>query len=268
MQVLEGLVESLKIDLRVKGRVVFGRDTRPSGVGLNEALKEGLRAMGLEEGEIEEGDGEKGGDVGVVTTPVLHYLVRSLNTVGKGGVEEYGVPTKEGYYHKMASAFRKLTVSKGLSYLYSGGARWQSGRETKMGGRREGNERELRPTVPSSLFSSLTFAFVRSFLRSIYPGKQISHHHSHLCRLRQRSRSRRSRSLHSPSHLLLLLLLQRSPRHPHPRLHRHHNPIPPQLQLRSRLRQNKPKTSSHPSPPFLLRSRSWKTRLLVRRRRR
>lgn len=111
--VLVHLVDMLKIDLNVKASVIYGRDTRPSGDGLVTALVDGMLAMGLTQEEIGNGGEERVGtaDKGIVTTPVLHYLVRCLNTVGKGGIEEYGVPTTQGYYEKMAAAFRKLTVS-------------------------------------------------------------------------------------------------------------------------------------------------------------
>ena len=36
-------------------------------------------------------------DIGVVTTPQLHYIVVATNTQGK-----YGQPTLEGYYNKIS----------------------------------------------------------------------------------------------------------------------------------------------------------------------
>jgi phosphoacetylglucosamine mutase len=49
-------------------------------------------------------------DYGLKTTPQLHYLVRCLNTQGTN--EEYGIPTEEGYYEKMATAFKQLMHGK------------------------------------------------------------------------------------------------------------------------------------------------------------
>ena len=44
------------------------------------------------------------------TTPQLHYLVRCLNT--KDTKSPYGIPTEEGYYQKMATAFNQLMQGK------------------------------------------------------------------------------------------------------------------------------------------------------------
>ena len=46
-------------------------------------------------------------DLGVTTTPVLHYVVKATND--KSG--EYGVPTEGGYMEKMSGAFKTLMVS-------------------------------------------------------------------------------------------------------------------------------------------------------------
>lgn len=43
-------------------------------------------------------------DYGLVTTPMLHYMVRCQNTQG-----EYGEATVEGYYKKLSDAFFQLT---------------------------------------------------------------------------------------------------------------------------------------------------------------
>ena len=92
------LVSSLKIDLTKPSHVLYARDTRPSGPALIKALQDGLTSVGAE-----------GRDEGVQTTPMVHYLVRCINT--KGTPEEYGVDTEEGYYNKLADAFKKLMVS-------------------------------------------------------------------------------------------------------------------------------------------------------------
>ncbi|KAJ1564735.1 Phosphoacetylglucosamine Mutase, partial [Nowakowskiella sp. JEL0078] len=87
------------IDWTVPARVVIGRDTRPSGPALLESCIDGILAL---EGEFT--------DIGLVTTPQLHYVVRSLNT--QGTPEAYGVPTVEGYYEKLAAAFAKIVKGK------------------------------------------------------------------------------------------------------------------------------------------------------------
>lgn len=66
-------------------RVVVARDTRPSGVGLTEALSDGVQAMG---GVVF--------DAGVLTTPICHYIVRCENDAA------FGTPTEQGYYEKTA----------------------------------------------------------------------------------------------------------------------------------------------------------------------
>jgi len=43
-------------------------------------------------------------DFGIFTTPQLHYVVRCINT--KGTAYEYGEPIEQGYYQKMADAFK------------------------------------------------------------------------------------------------------------------------------------------------------------------
>ncbi|KAG8897745.1 Phosphoacetylglucosamine Mutase [Tulasnella sp. 403] len=96
---LQSLVTQLSIDLGVPARVVYGRDTRPSGPALVQALEDGLKAIGAE-----------GRNAGVTTTPILHYLVRCVNT--KGTDEDYGEDSEEGYYTKMATAFKSLMESK------------------------------------------------------------------------------------------------------------------------------------------------------------
>lgn len=97
VQSVEDLVASQKIDISRTARVIYARDTRPSGPALVAALEDGLKAMGAE-----------GRNEGIKTTPILHYLVRCVNT--RGTKDEYGEDTEEGYYEKLSSAFIKLLV--------------------------------------------------------------------------------------------------------------------------------------------------------------
>ncbi|KZW01995.1 phosphoacetylglucosamine mutase [Exidia glandulosa HHB12029] len=96
---LDAFVKAVKIDLSKPARVVYARDTRPSGPALVAALEDGLKAIGAE-----------AHDEGVQTTPILHYIVRCLNT--KGTKDEYGEPTPDGYYNKLATAYKKLVGTK------------------------------------------------------------------------------------------------------------------------------------------------------------
>lgn len=83
----------LKIKSDTPAKIVFARDTRPSGIKLIEALKDGLNAVGA-----------KYQDFGVFTTPQLHYVTRCINT--KGTPYAYGEPTEEGYRKKLSAAFK------------------------------------------------------------------------------------------------------------------------------------------------------------------
>lgn len=98
IEVLTNLVQTLKIDLSKPSRVVYARDTRPSGPALIAALEDGFTALGVE-----------ARNAGVTTTPILHYLVRAINT--KGTKESYGDDSVEGYMQKLSTAFKKLVVS-------------------------------------------------------------------------------------------------------------------------------------------------------------
>jgi phosphoacetylglucosamine mutase len=97
IEAVENFVKVAKIDLNKPSRVIYARDTRPSGPALVRALEDGLKAIGAETR-----------DAGVTTTPALHYLVRAINT--KGTKDEYGPDSEEGYVTKLATAFKKLTV--------------------------------------------------------------------------------------------------------------------------------------------------------------
>ncbi|EIN13797.1 phosphoacetylglucosamine mutase [Punctularia strigosozonata HHB-11173 SS5] len=92
-------VDDLKIDLSKPARVVYARDTRPSGAALVSALDDGLKALGAEVR-----------DAGVTTTPILHYLVKAINT--KGTSDSYGDDSEEGYYQKLSSAFKRLVKGR------------------------------------------------------------------------------------------------------------------------------------------------------------
>lgn len=87
-----GLATHLKIDLNTPSRVIYGRDTRPSGHGLAIALADAFRATDT-----------KYTDHKILTTPQLHYLTRCVNT--EGTPKAYGKPSEAGYYEKLSEAF-------------------------------------------------------------------------------------------------------------------------------------------------------------------
>ena len=97
IQSLHHIVEEAEIDLENPSRVVYARDTRPSGSELMTALEAGLKVMAVH-----------GRNEGIKTTPVLHYLVRCINTIDTA--EAYGLDNEAGYMEKLSNAFRELVV--------------------------------------------------------------------------------------------------------------------------------------------------------------
>ncbi|GAA5973166.1 hypothetical protein JCM11641_006301 [Rhodosporidiobolus odoratus] len=99
---LKQIIQTAEIDLDVPAKVVYGHDSRPSCRKLVASLVDGFNAMKAELVPA-----------GLVTTPMLHYLVRCYNTAGTA--EAYGEPTIEGYYQKLAKAY--TTLAKGRELL-------------------------------------------------------------------------------------------------------------------------------------------------------
>ncbi len=97
LDLIDTLVKNTRIDLSKPSRVVYARDTRPSGPELIAALEDGFKALSV-----------TARNAGVTTTPILHYLVRAINT--KGTLESYGEDSEEGYYQKLSESFKKLIV--------------------------------------------------------------------------------------------------------------------------------------------------------------
>lgn len=96
LAILGNFVQSKQIPLDTPARVVYARDTRASGPKLVSALRKGLAAMGA-----------VATDAGITTTPILHYLVDTINTT----TQEWNVNKLiESYYVKLSSAFKKLVV--------------------------------------------------------------------------------------------------------------------------------------------------------------
>ncbi|KAG5647944.1 hypothetical protein DXG03_006978 [Asterophora parasitica] len=95
LEAVDALIRTSKIDVSKPARVVYARDTRPSGITLVAALEDGLSALGAE-----------ARNAGVTTTPILHYLVKAINT--KGTPDSYGDDSEEGYFHKLGTAFKSL----------------------------------------------------------------------------------------------------------------------------------------------------------------
>lgn len=94
--ILETFIQTKQIPLGKPARVVYARDTRASGPKLAAALRKGLAAIGA-----------KATDAEITTTPILHYLVDTINTT----TQERNVnELVSGYYHKLSTAFKRLLV--------------------------------------------------------------------------------------------------------------------------------------------------------------
>ncbi|KAF9015117.1 phosphoacetylglucosamine mutase [Cyathus striatus] len=87
MNALDSVIRIAKIDVSKPARVVYA------------PLEDGLKAIHAEPR-----------NAGVTTTPILHYLVKAINT--KGTKESYGEDSEDGYYQKLSQAFKKLVSGR------------------------------------------------------------------------------------------------------------------------------------------------------------
>lgn len=95
----KSLAAQLKIDLSAPARVVYGRDTRPSGHSLVTALQGALDATDVQHTDYK-----------ILTTPQLHYITRCVNT--EGTPKSYGKTSEVGYYEKLSEAFVRALRGK------------------------------------------------------------------------------------------------------------------------------------------------------------
>lgn len=93
--VYEELIKEIDVNMENPARVVFARDTRASGSRLVGVLNASLTSSDVEFIDWK-----------YMTTPQLHYVVRCKNTLGTQ--YEYGEPNEQGYYEKLAGAFKKV----------------------------------------------------------------------------------------------------------------------------------------------------------------
>ncbi|KAH3678959.1 hypothetical protein WICMUC_001327 [Wickerhamomyces mucosus] len=89
------LSTQLNINLDSPSNVVIARDSRDSGPILTSSTIDGLKVLNTQYK-----------DFGLLTTPQLHYLVKSINTLNS--TTSYGEPTEDGYYQKLSNAFKKI----------------------------------------------------------------------------------------------------------------------------------------------------------------
>ncbi|KAK5658774.1 hypothetical protein OQA88_1585 [Cercophora sp. LCS_1] len=99
VEIYNKLAKDLKINLEKPAKVIYGRDTRPSGHRLVTALASALEATKTAHVDFK-----------LLTTPQLHYLVRATNT--EGTPLSYGKVSEIGYYEKLAAAFEKAMKGK------------------------------------------------------------------------------------------------------------------------------------------------------------
>jgi phosphoacetylglucosamine mutase len=99
VKVYKALEEKLKIHRETPARVIYARDTRPSGPKLVQALIDALDAAGAEYTDYK-----------LLTTPQLHYLTRCTNT--EGTPQSYGEVSEKGYYEKLTEAFVRAMKGK------------------------------------------------------------------------------------------------------------------------------------------------------------
>lgn len=93
---VEKIIAAHNIDLGSASMVFVGMDNRYHSPGLLKAVSDGVLAL---KGKFK--------SFGIVTTPMLHYMVVCHNTNGT-----YGTPTEEGYYQKLITAFNALRGSE------------------------------------------------------------------------------------------------------------------------------------------------------------
>ncbi|TVY18113.1 Phosphoacetylglucosamine mutase [Lachnellula arida] len=99
VKVYRSLEQKLKINPDTASRVIYARDTRPSGPKLVQALLDALHATGTEYTDYK-----------LLTTPQLHYLTRCTNT--EGTPQSYGEVSEKGYYEKLGKAFKRAMKGK------------------------------------------------------------------------------------------------------------------------------------------------------------
>lgn len=93
IQVVEDIIRNEKIQERGKSgeKVFLGRDTRPSGQFLLEAALRGVEAV----------RGVEAQDMGILTTPQLHWMVRCIN--------KRAPATESDYFRTLSRAFSTLS---------------------------------------------------------------------------------------------------------------------------------------------------------------
>ncbi|KAK9730697.1 Phosphoglucomutase/phosphomannomutase, alpha/beta/alpha domain I [Popillia japonica] len=97
--IIAEIIKEYNIPMTERVHICIGKDTRPSSPSLSKSVMDGVLALA-----------GKPIDFGIVSTPQLHYFVACKNTK-----HAYGIPTEEGYYHKLVGAFLKLNADQRLN---------------------------------------------------------------------------------------------------------------------------------------------------------
>ena len=99
---LNNLIIEKKVNNSLPAHVVIGRDTRPSSFGLFECACRGVEAMG---GIVH--------DIGTVTTPQLHFVVRELNRKKSKNPESFPNARQElhTYYSTLSNGYLELKLT-------------------------------------------------------------------------------------------------------------------------------------------------------------
>lgn len=88
---VRALEKQISVGKTQLSRVVCGMDTRCSGPCLMNAARAGAALFNVQFD-----------DIGVVSTPMLHYAVKAFNE------PKFAEPTHDGYYSAIADSFKKL----------------------------------------------------------------------------------------------------------------------------------------------------------------
>lgn len=96
---VEKIIQAHNIDMGSASSVYVGMDNRYHSPVLLKAVSDGVLAL---KGNVK--------SFGIVTTPMLHYMVVCANTWNT--LRAYGTATEEGYYQKLITAFRALRGSE------------------------------------------------------------------------------------------------------------------------------------------------------------
>lgn len=107
MNLIQELIENHKISLNTPAHVVVGRDTRPSSFSLFECACRGIEAFG---GTVH--------DIGTVTTPQLHFVVKRLNEDMKSNPGSFprAMDALELYYSRMCHGYFELRSTAEYSH--------------------------------------------------------------------------------------------------------------------------------------------------------